>query len=515
MNPECPRLENPDNFRKAKAVLEAHKIVMWEYDICSDSIHLADNYFEVLGLDAAGIHFTTIDEAYRFVHPESRKIFNPAVFRERLRQRNDMPSLRIRMLGRNGQTIWLEENFFSVLEQDGQGRPRRLMFYTENITEQCEREAEIRRLQERTRKVIEAMPEFIFIFDDNFFIRDVLKSEGTSLLHSVNELIGSDGRKFYSPDVSDLFLRNIRACLADGKLREIEYPLDVEGKGRFYFQARITPFEGNTALALIHDIGDRMLREAELLGAKRKAEESDRMKSLFLANMSHEIRTPLNAIIGFSEIIGSTEELEEKEEYARIIRKNSDLLLQLIDDVLDLSRIESGKSEMNLQPTELSGLLEEIGKVHRLKMVNGVAFRLEYPEKIIWTHTDRNRVMQVLFNFLSNAIKNTGKGSITLGMDEDEQWLKLYVSDTGSGIPEERISQIFNRFEKLDEFKPGTGLGLSICQTIADCLGGRIEVESVLGEGSKFTLLIPRNSVKPEHRTNNNDWRVVVPENRS
>ena len=203
----------------------------------------------------------------------------------------------------------------------------------------------------------------------------------TVLLHPVEVLRGVDGQDIYSPEVSDLFLCNIRECLQDGKLKEIEYPLEVDGI-RHYFQARIAPFEGNKVLALIHDIGDRIRRSQELIEAKRRAEKADKMKSVFWANMSHEICTPLNAIVGFSEIIAVTENEEEKLQYLEIIQKNSNLLLQLINDILDLSRIESGKSEM-----------------HLLKVIR--------PEGEYWTSTDRNRVMQVLFNFLSNAIKSS------------------------------------------------------------------------------------------------------------
>lgn len=501
-----------ENFQKAKAVLAAHKIALWEYNMKTGDMYFSEDYFRILGLEAAGIFFRNIREASKFIHPEDRPIFNPEVFAERLHDLENVPEICVRVVSPQGKAIWLKEHFFSVLSRDPEGNPGRLMFYTEDVTESCESREKIRILEERNRKIVEALPEFIFIFDDNFFIRDVLMSEGTVLLHPKEELIGIDGRTVYSTEVSDLFLRNIRECLDDGQLREIEYPLDIKGKGRYYFQARIAPFENNTVLALIHDIGDRVERAAELLEAKRKAEESDKMKSFFLASMSHEIRTPLNAIIGFSEIIALTEDTAEKEEYVGIIQKNSNLLLQLINDILDLSRIESGKSEMNIQPTEMTSLIEEAEKVHQMKMRNGVRLLLEYPEKKIWTQTDRNRVMQVLFNFLSNAIKNTEAGSITLGLGEEDGWLKMFVKDTGCGIPADKLPKIFTRFEKLNDFVQGTGLGLSISQSIAECLGGRIEVESEVGKGSTFILYIPYHFVKPEMHKAKNDWRVVVPE---
>ena len=244
-------------------------------------------------------------------------------------------------------------------------------------------------------------------------------------------------------------------------------------------------------MALIHDIGDRVQRSNELIEAKQRAEEADRMKSVFLANMSHEIRTPLNAIVGFSEIIALTEDEVEKAEYLNIIQKNSNLLLQLINDILDLSRIESGKSEMNFQLVEMTGLIDEVEKVHRLKMKTGIRLNVIHPDEEIWIMVDRNRITQVLFNFLSNAIKNTHEGAITLGLEVCGEWLKVYVTDTGCGIAKEKLPLIFNRFEKLNDFVQGTGLGLPICQSIVERLGGKISVESEVGVGSTFVMTLP------------------------
>ena len=251
-------------------------------------------------------------------------------------------------------------------------------------------------------------------------------------------------------------------------------------------------------ISINYDITELKKTEEMLVKARDKAEASDRLKSAFLANMSHEIRTPLNAIVGFSEIIAVTESEEEKMEYLEIIQRNSNLLLQLINDILDLSRIESGKSEMHFQQVEIASLVEEVEKVHQLKMKSSVELNVIRPEGEYWTSTDRNRVMQVLFNFLSNAIKNTEKGTITLGLKHEGPWLKLFVSDTGCGISKEKLPQIFTRFEKLNDFVQGTGLGLSICKSIVERLGGRIEVTSELGQGSTFALYLPYQEVPKE-----------------
>lgn len=485
-----------ENSQKILSVLAAHQIALWEYDIPTGKCSFTDDYFRTLGLKEAGIVFKDIDDFYRFAYPEDVKAYQTA-FAKMLASDSKISQIKVRCVGKHGEVIWLEDHFLSYKgTQDG--RPAdKLLAYTVNVTSQCEKEQHINHLEEHNRKIIEALPEFIFIFDDNFFITDVLMAPGTILLHPVEVLRGADGRDIYSPEVSDLFLYNIRECLQDGKLKEIEYPLEVDGI-QHYFQARIAPFEGNKVLALIHDIGDRIRRSQELIEAKRRAEEADKMKSVFLANMSHEIRTPLNAIVGFSEIIAVTENEEEKLQYLEIIQKNSNLLLQLINDILDLSRIESGKSEMHFQQIEISGLVEEVEKVHQLKMKTDVELKVIRPEGEYWTSTDRNRVMQVLFNFLSNAIKNTEKGTITLGLKHEGNWLKLYVSDTGYGIAKEKLPQIFTRFEKLNDFVQGTGLGLSICKSIVERLGGRIEVVSELGKGSTFALYLPYQEMPKE-----------------
>lgn len=507
-----------ENSQKILSVLAAHQIALWEYDILTGKCSFTDDYFRTLGLNEAGIIFKDIDDFYRFAHPEDIESYQTA-FADMLASESKVSLIRVRCIGKNGEIIWLEDHFLSY-KGTNEEHPEKLLAYTVNVTSQCEKEQHIKHLEENNRKIIEALPEFIFIFDDDFFITDVMMAPDTVLLHPVEVLRGADGRTIYSPEVSELFICNIRECLNDGKLKEIEYPLEVNGC-LYYFQARIAPFEGNKVLALIHDIGDRIRRSKELIEAKRRAEDADRMKSVFLANMSHEIRTPLNAIVGFSEIMAMTEDENDKKEYLEIIQKNSNLLLQLINDILDLSRIESGKSEMHFQLVEISGLVDEVEKVHQLKMKSGIKLEVICPKGEFWTSTDRNRVMQVLFNFLSNAIKNTEKGSITLGFNHEGDWLKIYVSDTGCGIPEEKLPQIFTRFEKLNDFIQGTGLGLSICKSIVERLGGRIDVSSELGKGSTFALYLPyqevpkdvaERSISFNHNLVNGQKKILVAE---
>ena len=479
-----------EKLLKVNSVLAAHQIALWEININTLECTFTQEYFESLGLDKVGIRYQNLEEFCSFVHPDDKHLVSLEGFQKKLDGFDESNVLRVRCVGAHGEIVWLEDHLLSV-EKDKSGNLERLLCYTVNVTGQCEREAHISRVEERNLKIIQALPEFIFILDQDFFITDVLMSSDTILLHPVEQLLGADGRTIYSPEVSDLFLRNIRQCLEDGELNEIEYPLDVDDCERHYFQARIAPFEDNKVMALIHDIGDRVQRSNELIEAKQRAEEADRMKSVFLANMSHEIRTPLNAIVGFSEIIALTEDEVEKAEYLNIIQKNSNLLLQLINDILDLSRIESGKSEMNFQLVEMTGLIDEVEKVHRLKMKTAIRLNVIRPDEEIWIMVDRNRITQVLFNFLSNAIKNTHEGAITLGLEVCGEWLKVYVTDTGCGIAKEKLPLIFNRFEKLNDFVQGTGLGLPICQSIVERLGGKISVESEVGVGSTFVMTLP------------------------
>lgn len=231
-----------------------------------------------------------------------------------------------------------------------------------------------------------------------------------------------------------------------------------------------------------------------LLAAKNLAEESNRLKSAFIANMSHEIRTPLNAILGFSELLMLTDDSPEREEYMKIIRNNSDLLLKLINDILDISRIESGKTEFRYTCEDINELFDELGQSARVAVQEtSLTVRVEkgVPECVM--EIDRQRVTQVLTNFIGNAVKFTKAGSITLGyrLAKGEGRLYFYVRDTGCGIAEADCREVFHRFVKLDNFAQGTGLGLSICETLIKKMGGSIGVKSELGKGSEFWFTLP------------------------
>ena len=268
------------------------------------------------------------------------------------------------------------------------------------------------------------------------------------------------------------------------------------------FEVTATPVFGDEketeiigGLLRFENITEKLKMNRMLQEAKEKAEESNRLKSAFLANMSHEIRTPLNAIVGFSEMVCQTEEEEEKQEFVKIISSNNILLLQLIDDILDLSKIEAGTMEFTFAQTDINELMEGICRQMQEKNSSPdvqIVFTERANQCII--NTDRIRLSQVIINFTNNALKFTSKGSIEMGyrIEEASDEIYFYVKDTGIGIPADKIDKVFERFVKLNSFIKGTGLGLAICRVIVERLGGVIGAESKEGEGSCFWFKIPR-----------------------
>lgn len=260
--------------------------------------------------------------------------------------------------------------------------------------------------------------------------------------------------------------------------------------------------EEENMVLTVHDITQLKQAEKQLTLAKEKAENADLSKSAFLANMSHEIRTPLNAITGFAEILASANTEEEKAQYQEIIKMNADLLLQLVNDILDMSKIEAGTLEFVYTKVDINLLLSDLRQLFQMR-VNDAGGNIQIiadpglPACTI--ETDRNRIAQVLSNFTTNAIKFTQKGTISIGYEARDTELYFYVTDTGSGIPADKLPEVFGRFVKLNKDKKGTGLGLSISKTIVNKLEGQIGADSVEGKGSTFWFTIPyRTCGRPE-----------------
>ena len=251
-------------------------------------------------------------------------------------------------------------------------------------------------------------------------------------------------------------------------------------------------------ISINYDITELKRTEEMLVKARDKAEASDRLKSAFLANMSHEIRTPLNAIVGFSSLLTSTESAAEKELYNSLIGHNNKLLLNLINDVIDLSKIESGYLELRPDWVNLTELLDESVAEYAHQVPSGVELLTNYPAHDSLVELDKLRIKQILSNFLSNALKNTTTGHVEVFYEVDHQSVRIGVKDTGRGIPQNMLEKIFERFEKLDSFAQGAGLGLPICKLIIEKMNGRILVDSQLGIGTTFIIELPCRSMLVE-----------------
>ena len=327
----------------------------------------------------------------------------------------------------------------------------------------------------------------------NSWYRNVGEKEGTPL----NEIIKVHSH--FHPDDSRMMLRFFDQVL----IREASHlrrDVRILREDGTYTWTRVNvmvrdfrPEDGIIDMVCVnYDITELKETERKLIAARDKAEELDRLKSAFLANISHEIRTPLNAIVGFSSLLTETEDMKDRKQYMAIVQENTELLLQLISDILDLSKMESGAFEFVKSDTDVNLLCSEIIRSLRMKVPAGVELVFEecLPGCHVWA--DKNRLNQVISNFINNALKFTFSGSITLGYyRQTDGYLRFYVRDTGMGIPKNKIKTVFDRFVKLNSFVHGTGLGLSICKSLVEQMGGTIGVESEEGEGSCFWFTYP------------------------
>lgn len=274
--------------------------------------------------------------------------------------------------------------------------------------------------------------------------------------------------------------------------------LIVNGEPRwikqFLIQQTFDPDNGNIVLLGVNvDINEQKKTEEALREAKEKAESSDKLKSAFVANMSHEIRTPLNAIVGFANLLVTSEDKEDFDSFKQIIEQNSNQLLQLIGDILDLSKIESDTLDFVWSNVNVNAMMYELEKIFQMRNAANPDVVIKCVASVgdCMIRTDRQRLIQVVSNLMTNAIKFTTQGSIIMGYEKRKEEIYFYVTDTGCGIPEESQSQVFERFVQLDSFKQGTGLGLPICSSIIRAMGGKIGVKSKLGEGSTFWFILP------------------------
>ena len=359
-------------------------------------------------------------------------------------------------------------------------------------------------VQERFRekystRILDALPDMLTVFDHDANIIELASSPSTNHVEGINadNITHSNVKDILPPEAYESVRQNMDRVILTGESSTSRHDLMLDGILHHY-ENRIFPLDKEYLLCMCRDISEQWNAEQtnkkqqkELEAARIKAEESDRLKSAFLANMSHEIRTPLNAIVGFSKLVIDAECTNEKEQYAEIIERNSEILLQLINDILDLSSLEADSLSFNIRPIKLIDICLQLEQQFCYKVKNGTKLILDDVDTELYVSGDWNRIIQIISNLLSNAAKFTPKGEIHFGYREKEDFVEFYVKDSGIGIPAERVATIFQRFGKINDFVQGIGLGLTLCRMLVEKMGGRIWLRSQEGKGSRFYFTLP------------------------
>lgn len=359
-------------------------------------------------------------------------------------------------------------------------------------------------VQERFRekystRILDALPDMLTVFDHDANIIELASSPSTNHVEGINadNITHSNVKDILPPETYESVRQNMDRVILTGESSTSRHDLMLDGILHHY-ENRIFPLDNEYLLCMCRDISEQWNAEQtnkkqqkELEAARIKAEESDRLKSAFLANMSHEIRTPLNAIVGFSKLVIDAECTNEKEQYAEIIERNSEILLNLFNDILDLSSLEADSLSFNIRPIKLIDICLQLEQQFCYKVKNGTKLILDDVDTELYVSGDWNRIIQIISNLLSNAAKFTPKGEIHFGYREKEDFVEFYVKDSGIGIPAERVATIFQRFGKINDFVQGTGLGLTLCRMLVEKMGGRIWLRSQEGKGSRFYFTLP------------------------
>ena len=371
-------------------------------------------------------------------------------------------------------------------------------FFGRDVTQRIEHESKVKEMNSILECILNNVPVYLFVKDPSNEFRYLYWNrafEEYSRIPASRALGHTAYEIFPSPKDAEHFRQDDLTLLRTGERQTfIEEYVSVTGETRIVNTSKsLVPVENRLPLIIgvSWDITDMKNAELEIVEARIRAEESDRLKSAFLANMSHEIRTPLNAIVGFAKLIGEVETEEEKQQFIDLNDVNSELLLQLINDILDISKIEAGTLEFRFRPMNLNDLCRSELEVHNPRVKPGVELVFEERVANVEIVCDQNRLAQVISNLLNNAGKFTEEGEIRFGFDLKDGCVEFFVQDTGMGIPPEKARNIFDRFVKLNDFAAGTGLGLAISKMIVEKLDGTIGVDSEPGKGTRFHFSIP------------------------
>ena len=483
-----------DLIAKRDLAMKVSNIVHWDFDVNSQKF---ESYNDPIN-DYVSDRLLTVSEYMDVIYPEDRSVFYDAM-QSLIAGKNVTINFTCRIQTKYDET-WQYCDFMGVpFDQDENGDIIRYTGFRQNIPkiQQLNRE-----LKERNYK-IELSFKTVGMSYWGFDVKSLKFSafnDPINDFYSEKTITPQDYLNATHPD-DVVFVRKYMEHMFRGIDKDFNVKYRSKTKWDDEWQTLLVTGiqverdkEGHvtryTGITINNTKWEKMIQQLKEL--KEKAELSDRLKSAFLANMSHEIRTPLNAIVGFSELMVTCDDPEEKKEYINIIQSNNELLLRLINDILDLSKIESGIIERRKENFNLAKVCNELFVTIQAKMTNpNVELRLDGPNSECWVLLDRNRLKQVWMNFLTNAVKCTKSGYIKMGYGIEREGLRIYVEDTGIGIPDDLHDKVFTRFEKLNEFSQGTGLGLTISRAIVEAAGGEVGFTSKLGVGSTFWAWLP------------------------
>lgn len=393
-----------------------------------------------------------------------------------------------------------EGNAYWVTSDEG---VETIWVFGRDISQRIRHEQQIKLFNQVLDKVIANLPAGIVVKDINNGFKYLYRNrESYNRNIPMQEAWGKDDFDFYPlEEAQEKRAQDIEIAKTGKEMHWIAEEHDGNGKTIYLDKRKIKVESKDFPPILLNiewDITEMEQMKRELLIAKEKAETSDQLKSAFLANMSHEIRTPLNAIVGFSRIIAESTDTEERLSYYEIVEANNERLLQLINEILDLSKIESGILEFTITPVHLHPLCKEIYDAHLVRCPEGVELIYEPSDESIVIDGDKNRIFQVISNLIGNAFKFTTSGSISYGYRREGDHVVFHVTDTGIGIAADKLNRIFERFVKVNTFAQGTGLGLSICKSIIERLGRNISAASEMGKGTTFTFILPLKTAEME-----------------
>lgn len=478
-----------ENIRKELSIaLEAGSMSAWAYDV-------ERRWFSSLYKQTVSDEGMSIETGAAMLHPDDREKYYR--FMEELSKGRIEKKQEVFRFMRGG-AYGFYETYAIGIRSEQSGEVVQVIGTEKNITEDIARERELKESKSKLELAFTAAHIIPWEYNVSTQVFSslnpgVFENKGILLGEYIRYVSEEDRPGMYQgienlvEGASETLSIQLRATFPDKPLRWYEIHGVVserDGEGRV---ARI--------IGLRRDITALKMTD-ELIELRNKAEEANRLKSAFLANMSHEIRTPLNAIVGFSTLIGETDDRDEIKEYVGIIQTNNELLLQLVNDILDLSKIEAGQMDFHYSTFEVSSIFFNLEQVYRGRTKKEVRLVLDLPAGDCQIHSEKNRLTQVLSNFVSNACKFTDRGTIRMGYTYMEEGLRFYVKDTGKGIAAENIPNVFKRFAKFDSFVQGTGLGLSISQSIVQHLKGEIGVDSEEGKGSEFWFTLPCRPIR-------------------